>query len=275
MAKIMERTQIYNYADIFFSCLVPEDTISEYKTPFHALIYVYSGEVCIDDRGHKITVKAGEYVFLKRDNHVKLLKHAADGAPYKAISIRFERNFLRTYFNTLDRTKMPVSARHFKEAAVPLVKTPCLDSLFLSLSPYMDANIRPADEIIRMKMQEAMFCLLSSNEKFYPTLFDFNEAWKIDLMKFMEENYKEDMTLEEYAMFTGRSLATFKRDFAKLSDLPPEKWLIRKRLEAAYDLLRNKGKKVSDVYMEVGFKNRSHFTVAFKKQYGFSPAYAM
>ena len=36
----MEKTQIYNYADIFFSCLVPEDTISEYKMPAHALVYV-------------------------------------------------------------------------------------------------------------------------------------------------------------------------------------------------------------------------------------------
>ena len=61
---------------------------------------------------------------------------------------------------------------------------------------------------------------------------------------------------------------TFKRDFKKISDLTPEKWLIRKRLEVAYAKMKEGGKKVVDVYAEVGFKNPSHFSTAFKKQYG-------
>lgn len=71
-----------------------------------------------------------------------------------------------------------------------------------------------------------------------------------------------------YQCITGRSLATFKRDFKKISDLTPEKWLIRKRLEVAYTKMKEGGKKVVDVYVEVGFKNPSHFSTAFKKQYG-------
>ncbi|MCD8072613.1 MAG: AraC family transcriptional regulator, partial [Alistipes sp.] len=49
------------------------------------------------------------------------------------------------------------------------------------------------------------------------------------------------------------------------------KWIIQRRLNAAYALIREEGKRVSDVYTEVGFKNLSHFSVAFKKQYGFPP----
>ncbi len=67
------------------------------------------------------------------------------------------------------------------------------------------------------------------------------------------------------------SLATFKRNFASISDLPPQKWLIQQRLEAARKMICDERRQVSDVYMEVDFKNRSHFTVAFKKQYGFAP----
>ena len=73
------------------------------------------------------------------------------------------------------------------------------------------------------------------------------------------------------AHYTGRSLATFKRDFRKISDLTPEKWLIRKRLEVAYNLMKEGGNKVVDVYTKVGFRNQSHFSSAFKKQYGFPP----
>lgn len=74
-----------------------------------------------------------------------------------------------------------------------------------------------------------------------------------------------------FSALYGRSLATFKRDFKKISDLTPEKWLIRKRLEVAYNLMKDGGNKVVDVYTKVGFRNQSHFSAAFKKQYGIAP----
>ena len=43
---------------------------------------------------------------------------------------------------------------------------------------------------------------------------------KIDLLEFMEKNYAYDLTIEDIAHYTGRSLAAFKRDFRKISDLP-------------------------------------------------------
>ena len=99
----------------------------------------------------------------------------------------------------------------------------------------------------------------------------YESCIKIDILDFMNENYMYEFSMEEIAHYTGRSLATFKRDFKKISDLTPERWLIRKRLEVAYAKMKKGGKKVVDVYAEVGFKNPSHFSTAFKKQYGISP----
>lgn len=268
---MLKESQVYKYWDIVYSCFVPHEMLSEHRMPVHVLIYVYSGEMQVDDGGRTLTVGEGNYVFLKRDHQVKLLKHTAGDAPYKAISIRFERGFLRDFFSRLDKTKLPVDVKRIREAAVLLPKTPALQSLFLSLFPYTDANVKPKDEIIQLKMQEALYCLLDTDARFYPTLFDFNESWKIDLLPFMEANYTQDMTLEEFATYTGRSLATFKRDFAKVSDLSPEKWLIKKRLDKAYELLAHGSAKPSDVYVAVGFKNRSHFSSAFKRQFGVPP----
>ena len=268
---MLQESQVYNYWDIVYSCFVPHEMLSEHRMPVHALVYVYSGEMVVDDNGRTLKVASGSYVFIKRDHRVRLLKHTAGNAPYKAISIRFERDFLRDFFATLDKTTLPTGAKRIREAALPLLQTPALQSLFLSLFPYTDTNIRPKDEIIRLKMQEALYCLLDADARFYPTLFDFNQSWKIDLLPFMEANYTQDMTLEEFATYTGRSLATFKRDFAKVSDLSPEKWLIGKRLDKAYELLSHGNTKPSDVYIKVGFKNRSHFSSAFKRKFGISP----
>jgi AraC-like DNA-binding protein len=94
---------------------------------------------------------------------------------------------------------------------------------------------------------------------------------KIDILNYLNENYMYDLSMEDIASYTGRSLAAFKRDFGKISAIPPQKWLIQKRLEKARRKIEHDGKKVSDVCFEVGFKNLSHFSTAFKREYGVSP----
>ena len=89
---------------------------------------------------------------------------------------------------------------------------------------------------------------------------------------FHGQNYTEDLTLEEFASYTGRSLATFKRDFAKISTLSPQRWITEHRLEKAKKMLLEDGVSAQEVSYMVGFKNRSHFSQAFKKQYGYAPA---
>ena len=137
--------------------------------------------------------------------------------------------------------------------------------------PYFDTTVKPQDDFMNLKLQEGVLALLHIDKRFAPMLFDFNEPWKIDILDFMNENYMYEFSMEELAHYTGRSLATFKRDFKKISDLTPEKWLIRKRLEVAYALMKEGGKRIVDVYTKVGFKNQSHFSAAFKRQYGVSP----
>ena len=261
---------VYNYKDIIFSCFQPQESLSEHSLPHHALIYVYSGEIQLTDNGKELRVRAGEYVFLKRDNRVRIHKHTHGSEPYKAISIRFDRKFLREYFRTVKRTRLPQNVKRFKEAVIKLEHSPYIDSLFVSLFPFTDRGIKPSDEFVKMKINEALSYILDADERFYPTLFDFNNPWKMDILEFMEQNYLQDMSLEEFALYTGRSLASFKRDFAEISQLTPQKWLIERRLEKAHELIKE-GKSVTDAYIESGFKNRSHFSRAFKSRYGYSP----
>jgi AraC-like DNA-binding protein len=54
--------------------------------------------------------------------------------------------------------------------------------------------------------------------------------------------------------------------------MTPQRWLTHKRLELAYYQLTEKKKKPLEVCYEVGFENLSHFSFAFKKQFGFAPS---
>jgi len=91
---------------------------------------------------------------------------------------------------------------------------------------------------------------------------------KLELVEFMEKNYTFNLSLEKFGYLTGRSLTTFKKDFQKAFKSTPGKWLTHKRLELAHYQIFEKKRKPSDVYIYVGFENLSHFSFAFKKQFG-------
>jgi len=48
--------------------------------------------------------------------------------------------------------------------------------------------------------------------------------------------------------------------------------LQQRRLREAHYLITEKGKRPSDVYLEVGFEDLSHFSFAFKKNFGVAPS---
>lgn len=187
------------------------------------------------------------------------------------MSIRFKRPALRNHLRHMDHDTLPADVTRLESAAIKIEPNLYLGSLFASLRPFLTNNVEPSQEFLDMKFTEALGCILRTDPAFYPTLFDFNEAWKIDLLKFMEEHFTEDMSIEDFATYTGRSLATFKRDFAKISPLPPQNWLIEHRLEKAAELLSN-GMSVTDTYIQVGFRNRSHFTKLFTSKYKCTPS---
>jgi AraC-like DNA-binding protein len=262
----------FNYSDIFFSYYFNNNIKCTKMVKEHILVYVYSGELLLEERNRRTKIHGGECVFVRRDNRVDMTKQPFEGESFKGIFMIFKRNFLREFYQTIDKEALPLDTEKHKPSVIKLPNTPDITSLFQSMIPYFDTSIKPAEKMMELKMQEGVYSLLNIDKKFYPSLFDFTEQWKIDILDYMDENYMYDLSLEEIASFTGRSLATFKRDFKKISVLPPQKWLIEKRLKVAYDKIRNEGKKVSDIYLEVGFKNLSHFSSAFKKQFGYSPS---
>ncbi len=262
----------FNYDNVFYSFYYDGQGACVHRSREYALNYVYSGQMVLDNGQEEIRIGKGECVFIPRDHHITMYKRPFEGERYCGIFLMFTRQFLREIYGKLDLPRGVDPATGKLDAGVmKLPHTAELASLFTSMTPYFDPDVKPQGDFMRLKMQEGLLALLHIDERFVPALFDFNEPWKIDILDFMDKNYMYEFSMEDMAHYTGRSLATFKRDFKKISDLTPEKWLIRKRLDVAYAKMKEGGKKVVDVYAEVGFKNPSHFSTAFKKRYGVPP----
>lgn len=266
-----DKLKTINYSGIFLSCFSAYSEKCIHAAPEHVLLYLYSGEQVIEDRNKRITIKAGECAFIRRNHRLMMYKNSKGDQLYKGISLTFNRSLLREFYSKLNKADLPKNVAISDKNAIKIQPRADITSLFGSLIPYFDDNVQPTGGVANLKLQEGIYALLNNSDIFFPILFDFTEPWKIDLMEFMNNNFMDDLSMEQIAAYTGRSLATFKRDFQKISNLSPQKWLIKKRLEAAYVKLKEEGKKVQEVYVEVGFKNPSHFSTAFKKQYGVSP----
>ncbi len=267
----LEKLRTIHYSGIFLSCFSDYSEKCIHATPEHVLLYLYSGEQIIEDRNEKITIRAGECAFIRRNHRLLMYKNSKDEELYKGISLTFNRSLLREFYSRMNKTDIPKKVTITEENVIKIEPRADINSLFQSLSPYFDDGVEPTEGVAKLKLQEGIYALLNSADVFFPILFDFTEPWKIDILEFLNENYMDELSMEQIAGYTGRSLATFKRDFKKISNLSPQKWLIKKRLEAAYVKLKEEGRKVQEVYVEVGFKNPSHFSTAFKKHYGFPP----
>ncbi|MGB9273770.1 MAG: helix-turn-helix domain-containing protein, partial [Terrimicrobiaceae bacterium] len=60
-----------------------------------------------------------------------------------------------------------------------------------------------------------------------------------------------------------RSLSSFKREFRRCYGTTPGKWLIGRRLECAAQMLRTTSMSMTEIALECGFEEPSHFSRTF------------
>lgn len=264
---------IYNLYDTFYCYKVNNDRLCEDAVSEHMLVHICSGEMILEIEGKDTVLHKGDAFFLKRNHLIKRIKQPSeDGEGFSGLFLVFKTPFLKKFYSEHIVTTAQGNNIGKNLSLVMLETHPLLDALFTSLDFYAEAELSLSEELMETKLKEAVLVLLKLKPELVSVLFDFAKPWKIDLEEFMIQNYTCDLPLEQLAHYTGRSLTVFKQDFARIFNDTPSRWLIKKRLEEALILMNKKSLKPSDVYLEVGFKNFSHFSKAFKKEYGYPPS---
>ncbi|WPQ65995.1 AraC family transcriptional regulator [Chitinophaga sancti] len=227
----------------------PEAFIAE-----HIFIYLLKGKMEGYD-GHKsYTLLPGQYCIVRR-NHLARYNKQRDEGVFEKIVVIFDEAFLKAYSK-----KHGVNNRSYvsDDVFIHLNKTDLIPQLFLQ-----QENDSTRERLLSI--------LLKANPGVENILFDFGTPSKIDLESYMNRNFRFNVAVQRFAYLTGRSLTAFKQDFKRVFNDTPGRWLVQKRLKEAYFLIDKQGQRPSDVYLEVGFEDLSHFSYAFKKLFGFPP----
>lgn len=255
---------------ISYACYDHRRRTGEQFVPQTVFSYQLTGQTLVSDGHQTHRFEAGSFRLIRRNHLFKFTKEPpAGGGEFRTVAVCLGASLLRELsqeYGQLPQHPSPAPA------ILPLAPHPLYQSYFDSLRPY-EQLAEPAHASLQfLKVREAAHVLLHVTPALQDVLFDFSEPGKIDLAAFMEHNFRFNVPLSQFAYLTGRSLATFKRDFGKLFRQPPSRWLVQRRLQEAHFLLQEHGLPPSQVYLEVGFEDLSHFSFAFKKCYGRAPS---
>lgn len=235
----------------------------------HTIVFVLQGHKYLHFEEHTHMAEPGQLVIIKRGIYA-MSEFVPDGLNYEALLIFFSDDFARKFLHThqLTKNESPETATHL---IVP--SNELLNGFKTQFMGYFGKTMPAMESILSLKLQELMLLLLAGSQGEQVLAFLQNIAFgqPLDLDFIVRKHLLQPLTLEELAKLSGRSLASFKRDFQQRYNSSPKKWINEQRLEHARLLLQHSNNNVSEVAMECGFENIPHFIKIFKQRFGFTP----
>jgi len=240
----------------------------------NAISLVISGEKTMQFAEKSVTVNDNEFHFLSEGNCLVTMK-LAEKKTFKSILIFFDNKVLNDFYLKYDKriTELKRKTKIAPESYIAFRKDAFVLHFIASLNLLFQSKSIISKEIKQVKFEELMLHLLETHPH---KLLSFQTSNTKDLddfkiRKVVETNLTKSISLEELAFLCNLSLSTFKRRFIKIYNTPPNKWMLRKRMELAKELLLHHKEKPSEVFYKVGYSNHSSFTQSFKQLFGTTP----
>ena len=92
-----------------------------------------------------------------------------------------------------------------------------------------------------------------------------------EAIHFIEQNFQNNITVEEIASVCGINRSYFGKIFRKSIGRSPQEFLMNYRMVKATELLKLTSLSIAEISSAVGYENQLHFSRAFKTVYGISP----
>lgn len=133
-----------------------------------------------------------------------------------------------------------------------------------------------ADAVLENKLRDAGLITAILTELFVNAFHLQNEnitcaPYLRELKHYIDNHLANRIRLDDLERHCHMNKYRICHKFSDAFGLPPLKYLNKKRLEAAENLLLSTQKKVHEIALETGFENTNHFINLFKKEYGSTP----
>jgi AraC-like DNA-binding protein len=96
--------------------------------------------------------------------------------------------------------------------------------------------------------------------------------WQLRLARdTINANLEGELSLEQIARTCRLSVSHFASAFTRSTGISPHRWLMRRRVDVAKDLMLMTGTSLVEISLKCGFSDQSHFTRVFAEATGETP----
>jgi AraC-like DNA-binding protein len=259
-----------DYLIVEFKCPIKEEIFTAWSE-CHSIVYVLSGQ-------KKWITPADEYL-VKEDQSIFVRKGAFKNQQYFEESFCVLMFFMKDDFirscmeNDICREIVSFQLTSNPDFIHRITINESLRVNYHSFFSYLKEPQKTPQKIIELKFREMLMniCLNPDNDGIKDVLYTISQNSAGNIEQVMEEQYRYNLKVDEYARLCGRSVSSFKRDFRKIYNTTPSKWLISRRLGLARELLLSTQFTVQQICFDCGFESDSHFIRSFKSEFGTTP----
>ena len=228
------------------------------------LTLVIEGEINGRINDTPISVKKNEFVFVNSGDVHEFEKNKTQISSGVIMIISYD--FIKKVYPNFDNVRLDIKKVGLKKDR--------LIEIFLDIKEY-SLNPKELDYLkINSYLYEILYILFSNCISEEVTIqderFKYRERQK-EILTYINENYKEDLSLDYMAKKFYMSKEYFSRKFHQWFGVTYKVYLSNYRLNKAYENIIKTDENIKDISAIHGFSNVKSFINIFKEKYGMTP----
>ena len=274
---ILEHKRIDLFGTMLFekAIVAPPHTLSNPMPDEACFLYIMEGAYQSLSEDGTLHLKSEESVLMKCGRYLGKAQGSKPDNRYRAVAVHFYPDVLRVvYKNELPGFLKPSPGRRDLPMQHKINSDVLIQKYIESILFYFDNPHLANEEILILKLKEIILLLSQTRNApkiktilanlFNPVTYSFREV--------IEAHVLSSISVPQLAALTHMSVSTFKREFKRVYNASPAAYLLERRLSKAAELLVLSEQRLSDIAFDCGFNNLSHFSKAFKQQFGVPPS---
>lgn len=221
------------------------------------LMYVQKGELSLTFEGNTRLVTAGSFILL---DCYKLHSYSTTKG-WECLWCHFDGITARAYYNSVVSRLGNVFS--MPDTTPVLAKLTAILKIFSSGSPVREPLL--SKYLTDILTEFLLYTPTSIHTRSYTNITE-------EIITYINEHFRENISLEDLASHAGLSQYHFIRIFKKETGFTPHEYIINTRIATAKYLLKNSRLSVKDICFTTGFSCESVFCSAFKRHQGMTPA---